>query len=65
MCPHDRGTLWSRSWKGCSMKLRRIAGPVSAIVLAIGLVSATAPADASVTTSAQHSTNDTGWGLIQ
>ena len=47
------------------MKLRRIAAPVSAIVLAIGLVSVTAPADASGSTPAQHSTNDTGWGLIK
>jgi hypothetical protein len=46
------------------MNLRRIAKPVSAILLTVGLFSVgIAPADAGVTKPAGPSTNDTGWGF--
>ena len=47
------------------MNLRRIAKPISAILLTVGLVSVgVAPADAAVPRKAPAvSTNDTGWGF--
>jgi hypothetical protein len=45
------------------MNLRRLAKPVSAILLAVGLLTiGVAPADAGVARPTQH-TNDTGWGF--
>jgi hypothetical protein len=49
--------------KDYSMNLRRFAKPVSAILLAVGLLTmGVAPADAGVARPAMH-TNDTGWGF--
>ena len=46
------------------MNLHRLAKPVSAILLAVGLLTiGVAPADAGVVRPPTQHTNDTGWGF--
>ena len=46
------------------MNLRRIAKPISAILLTVGLIGiSVGPADAGTRRAPGHSINDTGWGF--